>query len=429
MKKIFLACILTLSTLTLSFADSFTDAIQDLAVRTACIGLYSMSEAGNEHAQDPCDYYSPKMIAQRLSNESGIMTRTQTFYGVCFDYAQFAYNYVKDNANWYRSKGMRENQFWIAGTDENPNQIELQYPGTSSNYTKIQNGVYVKVPAKGGYNPVKTHKDLSKKRAVHHSWIWIQRSDGVQFWIDPTWTDNLGFVVYGYVSDSGEEIQCRPDKKYCISYNNYLNNLPSPPQIGKRLQPSKTANTTNPEETIQDAKFYIDLISGEKVYVGPDAKDGLLWSIGFHTTQPFLEDFNIETSKNLNFGLSFSCESIPIGVDYWHSMIFMWQIDYFAFENKNDFYVNSEPAHALLFDINLGYQLGYNYYELGIYGGGGIGYSLKESYFPLLGKNASFAWEWKAGTRLMLNSFSLRGEFTYMNKTGYMAGFYVGLFL
>lgn len=116
----------------------------------------------------------------------------------------------------------------------------------------------------------------------------------------------------------------------------------------------------------------------------------------------------------------------------------MWQIDYFAYENKifisddgigTGFIVNSEPAHALLFDINLGYQLGYNYYELGIYGGVGIGYSMSESYLPLLGENASFAWEWKAGTRLMLNELSLRGELTYMNKTSYMAGFYLGLFL
>lgn len=438
MKKIFLTCCLTLFSLHLSFADSFINAIQDLAVRTACIGQYSMTQAGGVWYEDPHDYYTPQMIATRLAEESGEETESPTFYGICFNYAKAAYKYIEKYNNWYRNQGMRENQFWIAGVHENSNQIELQYPGTSSNYTTIQNGVYVKIPAAGAYNFVRTHKDLSGKRAIHHAWIWILRSDGVQFWVDPTWTDNLGYVVYGYVSDEGEEMQCRPNKDYCISYPNYLNNLPSPPQMGQRLPPSKTANSSNPEETIQDARFYIDLISGEKVYVSPEAKDGLVWSIGIHTASSFLETFNIEPSKNLNVGVSLSCESIPIDVDVCRSMIFMWQIDYFAFEveedisddeKRSDFVVSTKPAHALLFDINLGYQLGYNYYEFGIYGGGGIGYSMKESYFPLIGEDASFAWEWKVGSRLMLDDFSLRGEVTYMNKTGYMVGFYLGLIL
>ena len=446
-KKLIASLVLFSSFVARLFADTFTDAIQDLAMRTACIGQYSATQAGGGWYEDPYDYYTPQMIASRLSQESGNMTRTATFYGVCFDYAQFAYNYIKANSDWYRSQGMRENQFWIAGTDDNPNSIDLQYPGDKNNYTVIQNGVYMKRPANNPYRSVKTHRhaDGKGKRATNHAWIWIERADGVQFWVDPTWTDNCGYVVYGYVSQSGEEIQCRPDYRYdsplLTKYPAHLNNLPLPPEMGYKQPPSDTANSTDPEETIKDAgKYYVNLFSGEKIYVSPEAKDGLIWSLGFHTAKakPLLDIVNAEPSELLDFGLSFSCEAIPIDYDIWHSGIFMWQIDYFAFDNENydpdsgntsGLTENSKAAHALLFDINLGYQLGYNYFNFGIYAGGGIGAASEESYIPLMGKNYSFAWEWRAGARLMLNVVSFRAELTYMNKTGYMTGFYAGLLL
>ena len=181
-----------------SFADTFTDSIQDLALYTACIGQYSMTEAGGGWYDDPHDYYTPQIIASRLAKESGNMTRTATFYGICFDYAQFAYKYVDRYLGFYKSKGLYESQFWIAGTDDNPNSIELQYPGDRNNYTTIQNGVYVKRPKDNPFRSVKTHRhaDGKGKSATHHAWFWIQRADGVQFWVDPTWTDNLGYVVY-----------------------------------------------------------------------------------------------------------------------------------------------------------------------------------------------------------------------------------------
>lgn len=45
MKRVILSIIFTLS-LTGLFADTFTDAIQDLAIQTACVGMYSKTEAG-----------------------------------------------------------------------------------------------------------------------------------------------------------------------------------------------------------------------------------------------------------------------------------------------------------------------------------------------------------------------------------------------
>ena len=412
-KKLIASLVLFSSFVARLFADSFTDAIQDLAVYTACIGKYNMAQAGESGIAS--NYYTEEMIDSRLAQESGNQTMTPTFFGLCFNYAQFAYNYIKANSDWYRSQGMRENQYWIAGTDDNPNSIELQYPGDKNNYTVIQNGVYMKRPANNPYRSVKTHRhaDGKGKRATHHAWIWIERADGVQFWVDPTWTDNLGYVVYGYVSQSGEEIQCRPDHRYdsplLKSRPEYLNNLPLPPSYGNTIPPSPTANSTNREETIKDAgRIYTDIITGKTIHATADDLSHI-WSIGFHT--PRENPFTTST-----MGFSVGCESVPVTADTWHSMIFMWQVDYYALDGNS----------ALLFDINLGYNLGWNYFELGLYGGGGIGCAMEDSYFPI-GSGASLAWKWTAGIRLMLQKISFRGELSYLNKSDYMIGMYVGL--
>lgn len=157
------------------------------------------------------------MMAQRFKNMSGNMTRTATFYGVCFDYAEMAYWDIKNYQSLYNKAGMYERQFWIAGVHADSSTIILSKPTSRENVTEIQNGVYVRTYGSSSYRDVKTHKQTNGKRATHHAWLWVERADGVWFWIDPTWTDNLGYVVYGYVSD-GEEIQCRPDEKYCVKY-------------------------------------------------------------------------------------------------------------------------------------------------------------------------------------------------------------------
>ena len=141
---------------------------------------------------------------------------------------------------------MYERQYWLAGVLDNPNQIELMGIGTKNDYTRMQNGVPIKT-----YSTSMRNK-RSHDNATYHAWMWIERADGVWFWVDPTWTDNLGYVVYGYVSNAGE-IQCRPDKGYCINYPKELDNLPLPPAMGNRLSPSKTANSTDRNETIKDA--------------------------------------------------------------------------------------------------------------------------------------------------------------------------------
>lgn len=385
-----------------SFADSFTNAIQDLAVWTACVGQYSATQAGGGWYEDPYDYYTPNLIAGRLATESGTMTRTQTFYGVCFDYAQYAYEYVWNNKNYFNSQGMYESQVWIAGVYDNPKQITLQYPGTKSNYTTIQNGVYVKVPDKGGARSVSTHDS-----ATNHAWIWIERNDGIWFWVDPTWTDNLGYVVYGYVSN-GKEIQCKPDNGYCINYPSSLNNLPSPPSMGQKQQPSSTANSNNPEETIENAASALVNLVVSLVSLPKTLSSGYICNVGVQIPLQ---------SKAVGFNFSLGEPYEPHTSFIWH-----FQMDYYLLKYQ---WSQEKDKVAVIFDLNLGVQFGP---VIGFYGGAGIGYGCK-SYFPWpwMG-DLSFAYRWDAGIRIAVEPIKacFKVEVSWTNKTGYSIGLYNG---
>lgn len=168
-RHIIFEIIISLLAATLSYADSFTDILQDLAVQTACIGQYSATQAGGGWYDDLHDYYTPPMMAERFKNMSGNMTRTTTFYGVCFDYAEFAYWDIKDYQALYNNEGMRESQFFLAGVDSNSNVITLSSPSNRNEATRIQNGVYVKTYGSASYRDVKTHKMTNGSRATHHS--------------------------------------------------------------------------------------------------------------------------------------------------------------------------------------------------------------------------------------------------------------------
>ncbi len=77
--------------------------------------------------------------------------------------------------------------------------IILQNPTTKEEATSIQNGLYIKTYGERGNRNIKTHHLGNQgERATNHACLWIERADGVWFWIDPTWTDNLGYIVYGY---------------------------------------------------------------------------------------------------------------------------------------------------------------------------------------------------------------------------------------
>ena len=226
------------------YPDSFTNIIQDLAMQTACIGQYSATQAGGGWNEDPHDYYTPKMMAERFKKMSGDMTRTTTFYGVCFDYAQFAWDDIKKYQSSYNNAGMKNQEWYLVYVGDDSNVLTLEDPVSAEKSDVIHNGINLK---RKDVKNIKAHKGTNGVRATRHEWLWIQRNDGTWFWIDPTWTDNLGYVVYGYVAN-GEEIQLRPDKKFCIIYPDYLNNLPLPPEAKKAPQQEQPKPKPQPEQ-------------------------------------------------------------------------------------------------------------------------------------------------------------------------------------
>lgn len=407
------------------FADSFTDAIQDLAMQTACIGQYSMTETGGGWYDDPHDYYTPQMMAQRFADMSGNMTRTTTFYGICFDYAQFAYNDVEKYKKWYNEQGMYEGQFWIAGVHENSNQIILSMPTTKANATTIQNGVYIKTFGEKSNRNVKTHKQLNGVRATHHAWFWIQRADGVWFWIDPTWTDNLGYVVYGYVSKSGEEIQCRPDEDFCITYPSYLKDLPLPPSMGTRKAPSKTANSTNRQETIQDAGT--DWISSVVDAVDKGMRKTFI-DVNYNMRHDYIAllacvdvpvssitDKSI-TSTKMGFGLEmpflYETVAVNLGLEYLQNM-----------EDANN-------LHAGIIEFDFTRRL-FNNIAWYLGGGAGVRFDTSNEYgaprqISLLPDTGYFAFKVDTGFIINISHLFTKIDISYNNVFGFSVGAGVG---
>jgi tetratricopeptide (TPR) repeat protein len=187
-------------------ADSFTDELQWLAKYTACIGQYSRAQAGNYALGDPQDYYKPADIREYLAKQSGTRTSTATFYGICFDYAQAAYNEISAARSRYENLGMQQGGWYIAVAHGNPNQIVLYDPVSKDKATLVLNGVNVKESSRQN---VRSHEG-----ATNHAWLWVYEKDGAIYWIDPTWTDNTGYVWWGVVRNGREE-QFAPSAQFC----------------------------------------------------------------------------------------------------------------------------------------------------------------------------------------------------------------------
>lgn len=417
MKKLLFVPLVLISTIS-AFADSFTDAIQDLAIQTACLGMYSMTEAGGGWHDDPHDYYTPQMMAERFAEMSGNMTRTATFYGVCFDYAQCAWEDIENYKGWYNKQGMYEGQFWLAWDYNNdPNTIELGSPAKSSSAaTKIMNGVPIKTYS-SSLRSVKTHRQNNGKgpRATGHAWLWIERADGVWFWIDPTWTDNTGYVVYGYVSND-EEIQCRPDRDFCINYPDALNRLPLPPPMGAKKAPSRSANSTDRNETIKDAgsDWMTELFLDES----RDFEDGyVVFFAAVNVPFPSIMD----KSPNVN-QMSFSLE-MPVLVN----IAAILGLEYL--QNITDDY----RIHGGLFTFDFTRRLTNN---IAWYLGGGMGFRFdpdndSESFVPhntpvYLADTRLYAFKVDTGFLLNISRIFTKIEVSYDNIIGFSVGTGIG---
>jgi tetratricopeptide (TPR) repeat protein len=189
-------------------AASLADELQWLAVQIACLSIYNMAQTGDFTLEDPYDYYQPGAIREYLTSRSGDETQNTMTYGICFNYAQLAYNDISRYQSHYEQLGMQKNGWYIAAAFENPGQVVLFDPVSREQATMVVNGVAVR---EAGRQNVRTHGG-----ATYHAWLWVYGKDGAIYWIDPTWTDNSGQVVWGAVRN-GEEAPARPRQELCIA--------------------------------------------------------------------------------------------------------------------------------------------------------------------------------------------------------------------
>jgi tetratricopeptide (TPR) repeat protein len=211
MKKRLLAVLLLITTVFVHAADryapagnSLSDALQWLAAYTACIGLYNGAEFSGD--TDPPDNYRPSDIREYLANQSGDQTKVDTFYGICFNYAQAAYNVITKNQSYYTNLGIKA-WYMAACWETNPSEIKLFDPVLRGQHTTRFNGVYMREHSQ---HNVQNHGN----RPMNHAWLWVIANDGTIYWVDPTWTDNSGYVVWGVVQNGREE-KAAPAVRLC----------------------------------------------------------------------------------------------------------------------------------------------------------------------------------------------------------------------
>lgn len=292
---------------------------------------------------------------------------------------------------------MRESQFFLAGVDSNSNVIILSSPSNRNEATRIQNGVYVKTYGSASFRDVKTHKMLNGERTLDHAWLWIMRNDGICFWVDPTWTDNLGYVVYGYVAN-GEEIQLRPDEKYCINYPDYLKNLPAPPKWGKKLAPSTSTATSTTSTS------YSSSSSSKPI--------GAYFSFGYTGS------FNLENKTESSFfnfnkcGFEFSTETLADQGDIFAIFSFDYLIDHSEEKTVDSWLVGFDWGYGLL-----------SFFQP--YLGGSLGMKWTDSFSW---KNIGFAWKVNGGIRIPLSSFTVRTDISYGTILGLAGTVAVGMY-
>jgi hypothetical protein len=362
-------------------ADDFSDLLQDLAIQTACIGMYSNAQIGmnvTSRYDDPPDWYEPYMMANRFAAMSGNMTRTDMFYGICFDYAQFAWENIRRNQAEYKTAGMKDQQWYIAVANKgDPNTIILYDPVSREQATTVSNGVYLKENTR--------HKVYAHDNASGHAWLWIQHQNGDWYWIDPTWTDNTGYVWWGIVQN-GKEVTYYPNPAYCIAESDY----PKPGATrGATRSPDSTYVTKYPEN-VQSKRF--------APYPGS--------SLGFYVGYISTSDFDFANK----YGFTFSLEDQVPAENAW---IGTFSVDYLV----NNIKLNSE--NSLLLGLTLGYQM---HSKIVVYAGGGLG-----ATFPL--NDEWFAWKINSGLRLQFGNFFTKFDASYSSPLGLSFSAGIGIFL
>lgn len=184
---------------------NLANSLQWLAVKIACKGVYDMAYTGDFSARNPEDCYKTSFIKNYLAKNDGKASKgTLLFEGICFDYADFAYQELTTRKVEYPNVA----RFWMVGTFENSSDIVIyKIVSDGEKPTMMINNTPVVVFS---YQHIVAHD-----RAVNHAWVWIQTTDGTIYWVDPTWTDNTGRPVYGIVRGD-REIPLEPDSRFSV---------------------------------------------------------------------------------------------------------------------------------------------------------------------------------------------------------------------
>jgi tetratricopeptide (TPR) repeat protein len=211
MKKTAIAVLLSLCTLLFIAADRFVpsgntlpEALQWLAVQTACTDVYSYSARG-QYKPDPTDHYRRAYLSEYLNKNKNAI-KTGPNYGVCWDYAKNTYEYITRNAQYYGNLGLKE--WYLAVSEDRPGYVVL--------YDLVPRDQATLLMWKE--DPVKeiTRRNVQYHGGTtNHAWIWVIANDGTIYWFDPTWTDNSGYVRWGIVRNGREE-DARPLDRLCI---------------------------------------------------------------------------------------------------------------------------------------------------------------------------------------------------------------------
>jgi hypothetical protein len=294
---------------------------------------------------------------------------------------------------------MKDQEWYIAGADDgDPYTIILYDPVSQEKATTISNGVYLKENSR--------HKVYTHDGATGHAWLWVQHNNGTWYWIDPTWTDNTGYVWWGMV-ENGKEVQYYPDPVYCVA-----SNYPRPGATGTGTRSRDSTYIEDPNAATSLAQFA--WIVG---YSSPLDGFGGLEKCGFSFSfeDPFLS------------GLTFHSFSIDLFRDAYGGKPY--------YEDK--IYWSTYDAFSLIFGVAMGYPI---FRWLVVFAGGGLGFtgygeSSGSSSDPQAGvsysnsKNDSidFAWKVNGGLRLKLSDFFIKAEVSYGTIIGPAFGIGVGL--
>lgn len=184
------------------YDSAMTTNLQWLAVKIACKGIYDFAYTGDFSLSNPHDYYTTSLIKKYLATEGKHTKGTMLFEGICFDYADFAYQELASRKTEYPNI----ERFWMVGTFDNPADIHLYKIAAGG---EKSNNIINNTPVfEFGHQHIIAHDE-----STSHAWLWVQSTDGTIYWVDPTHTDNTGRPVYGIVR-GGREIQLEPDPRF-----------------------------------------------------------------------------------------------------------------------------------------------------------------------------------------------------------------------